>query len=333
MNVQTLKGYAAGHWPDILSRLSPQLVPTVERRKRHGSCPLCGGRDRARCHNDFSETGGIFCNVCKGGADGLAVLQWANSWTFQESLKAVTSYLGLGDGQTPTAKPFTRETKNPPSKNWNNERRRLEVVWDDSKPDTGRIAKYFAYRGLSIVVPKTLRLHPFLSYYHQGLLVKYPCMVAQIIRDEKMVGLHRTWLDSENPGKAPCSQPKKTFKCAAIMTGGAIQLYDIEPGKSLAIFEGIESALAVHEMTGWPVWSAINSAMLEKVQLPDCVKSIIIGADKDRSKAGQKSAEKLARRLVDEGREVKISLPPMSIPEGSSGVDWLDYYVQEVPYA
>ena len=62
------------------------------------------------------------------------------------------------------------------------------------------------------------------------------------------------------------------------------------------------------------------------------VKSIIIGADKDRSGAGQASAEKLGRRFAGTGWEVKISSPPMKIPEGSSGVDWLDYLKKEVAH-
>jgi hypothetical protein len=70
--------------------------------------------------------------------------------------------------------------------------------------------------------------------------------------------------------------------------------------------------------------------MLEIVVLPDNVKSIIIGADKDRSGAGQASAEKLGRRFAGTGWDVKISLPPMPIPEGASGVDWFDYLNKEV---
>jgi hypothetical protein len=72
--------------------------------------------------------------------------------------------------------------------------------------------------------------------------------------------------------------------------------------------------------------------MLEKVVLPDNVKSIYIAADKDRSEAGKASAEKLSRRLVDEGRTVQISLPPIDIQEGQKSVDWLDFYTQEVAH-
>ena len=157
-------------------------------------------------------------------------------------------------------------------------------------------------------------------------------MVAMITRGGDLVGIHRTFLDSDGPGKAPVPKPKRSNKCVDTISGGAIQLYERKLNQPLALTEGIESALAVYEMTGLPVWSCINSTMLGKAQLPDSILSIIIGADKDRSGAGQASAEKLARRLVDDGREVKISLPPMLIPEGSGGVDWLDHLNEEVTH-
>ena len=109
------------------------------------------------------------------------------------------------------------------------------------------------------------------------------------------------------------------------MAGGAIRLYPTEEGKPLAIAEGIETALAVREMTGLPAWSAINSTMLETVRLPESIKSVIIFADLDRSETGKRAADKLAKRLVNEGRQVQISYPPISIPENLKGVDWLDY--------
>ena len=74
--IETIKTHAFGRWPEILLNLAPHLEPMVSRDRKHGPCPLCGGKDRARCHNDFSESGGVFCNQCGGGADGIAVLQW-----------------------------------------------------------------------------------------------------------------------------------------------------------------------------------------------------------------------------------------------------------------
>ena len=69
--------------------------------------------------------------------------------------------------------------------------------------------------------------------------------------------------------------------------------------------------------------------MLGKVQIPEHIQKVFIGADKDRSGAGQVAAGKLAQRLWGEtGRTARIVRPPMSIPDDESGVDWLDYINQ-----
>ena len=331
MNAETIKSYANGRWRKILLTLATSIAPTIERGKRHGPCPLCGGKDRARCHNDFEETGGIFCNQCGGGADGFAVLMWANGWTFPEALEAVKSYLGLTTDTLPTIRKHT--PKPSPKKDYFWESKQLEQTWSESQPGAKRVKEYFEHRGLRLATPDTLRFHPKLPYYLNDKQVTYhPAMLAQIIRGDEIVGMHRTYLDSDGPGKAEVSSPKKTIKCADTISGGSIRLHEPVQDKPLVLCEGIETGLAIHDYNGWPVWSCVNSTMLEKVELPDSIRSVFIGADKDLSGAGQVSAKKLLRRLVDEGRKVRIRLPPAQISDGSKSIDWLDYLTQEVAH-
>ena len=144
--------------------------------------------------------------------------------------------------------------------------------------------------------------------------------------------MHRTYLDDEGSGKANVLSPKKSQKCDDSLNGGAIKLFDLETDQPLVLCEGIETGLAVHEYSGWPVWPCVNRILLEKVELPERVKSVVICGDKDKSGDGQESADKLAQRLANDGREVKISLPPIGIPENSTSVDWLDFLTQEVTH-
>jgi len=88
-NAEQIKGELSGQWGQEILKHAPQLSEMVARGKKHGPCPLCGGKDRARCHDDFDETGGVICNQCKGGADGIATIMWANDWTFKETLNAL----------------------------------------------------------------------------------------------------------------------------------------------------------------------------------------------------------------------------------------------------
>ncbi len=331
LEVSILKEHASGRWSEVIRSLAPQLSSTIERGRRHGPCDLCGGKDRCRCHNNFAESGGIICNQCVGGADGFAVLCWANSWTFRESLKAVASYVGLNDASI--LPPVNRTSRPQPKKGWVRELKQLEQTWCEAQSGTSRLQQYFEFRRLSIAPPNTLRLHPNLPYYNEGSeITHHPAMLAQIIRGDELVGIHRTYLDDEGSGKANVLSPKKSLKCDDSLNGGAIKLFDLETDQPLVLCEGIETGLAVHEYSGWPVWPCVNRILLEKVELPERVKSVVICGDKDKSGDGQESADKLAQRLANDGREVKISLPPIGIPENSTSVDWLDFLTQEVTH-
>jgi putative DNA primase/helicase len=324
INTKTIKDLAAGWWSDILRYFVPHLEDIIQRGRRHGPCPLCGGKDRARCHNDFAETGGIICNQCGGAADGLGVLMWANKWTFPETLKEVEKYLGLNNGIVSTLHQSISPPQ--PKKDWRKEQRKVMAIWEAATPNHSRLNEYLKCRGLSSDQPETLRLHHSLEYWYDGKSYgKFPCMVARIIKNDELTGIHRTFLNLDTPGKAPVPKPKLSKKCTDSMTGGCIPLFEFDQEKPLVLCEGTETALAVRQMTDYPVWACVSSKMMEKVALPNNIKSVIIAADKDKSGAGEESAKRLAQRLVGEGREVKISLPPMEIPEGEKTVDWLDY--------
>jgi putative DNA primase/helicase len=325
--VDFIKDCTVGRWSEVIRALAPQLATTVDRGRRHGPCDLCGGKDRCRCHNDFAETGGIFCNQCDGGADGFAVLCWANDWTFTETLEAVSKYLSYGTGGSYTA----TKAKSSQPKDWTGEHKKIKKLWDESKSTSIRLVEYFKHRGLSVELPPTLRFHHALFHYPSKEY--FPAIIAQIIKGNFLVGLHRTFLDPCGYGKAPVSNPKLSKKCVESMSGGAIQLFDPEPDKPLVLCEGIETGLAVYEFTNWPVWSCVSSSMLEKVLLPDEIENIYIASDKDRSGAGEYSSQILARRLIGEGRRVKISLPPSHIQEDQTSLDWLDQLRKESTHA
>ena len=331
-DVESLKAQSVGRWLGIIAHLAPQLTLACQSPGQHVKCPCHGEQDGFRLFENASETGGGYCNQTGAYPDGLAVLMWTNGWTFPEALEAVANYFGLTANTLPTIHKHT--LKPHPKKNWSRERKQLGQAWSESQPGAKRVREYFEHRGLYLSLPDTLRFHPRLPYYHNdGEVTHHPAMLAQIIRGDEVVGIHRTYLDSDGPGKASVPSPKKIIKCADTISGGSIRLFEPEPDNPLVLCEGIETALAIRDYSDWPVWSCVNSTMLEKVELPDSIKSVYIGADKDLSGDGQESAAKLAQCLVNEGREVKISLPLMEIPEGSNSVDWLDYLNKEVTYA
>jgi len=179
---------------------------------------------------------------------------------------------------------------------------RWEALWERAKPGHPLLRRYLRARGLSLEPPPTLRV-----VYLRG----EPVMVARVEGPGGLLGLHLTTLEPDGRGRkgkrlARGSKPK----------GGAIRLFPLEAGQPLALAEGIETALAGREVTGWPVWATIAAPFMKEVVVPHEVKEVVIAADHD--KAGIEAAHALARRLLREGRRVRLAVPP------EEGQDWLD---------
>jgi phage/plasmid primase-like uncharacterized protein len=142
-----------------------------------------------------------------------------------------------------------------------------------------------------------------------------PVMVARVEGPGGLLGLHLTILEPDGRGR----KGKRLVK-GSKPKGGAIRIYPLEEGQPLALAEGIETALAVREATGWPVWAAIAAPFMKEVIVPPEVREVLIAADHD--KAGIEAAHALARRLIREGRKVRVAVPP------GEKDDWLDVLVR-----
>ncbi len=321
---------ACGHWLDILSALGPALAEACGRVGKHVPCPVHGGRDGFRLFSDAAQTGGGVCNTCGDRANGFAVLQWVNNWDFPRTLEEVAGFLRLGCAavavrSAPRPAEAQREAGDEAAR-----RRRLEALWGESEPDPGRVAEYLRHRGLAGVVPCTLRLHPALGYFDDKAqhLGNFPAVLAQVQRlDGEVAAILRTYLDPAGPGKAPVDKPKKLTPSvrAGATRGAAIHL--AEPGETLALAEGIETALAVMEATGVPAWAGVSAGGLEAVELPPHVHQVKVWADHDASGVGQQAAASLAARLHAKGKRVLMMVPPRE------GEDWLDVLNEAGPDA
>lgn len=209
----------------------------------------------------------------------------------------------------------------------------LRTVWNATTNDRTRIVRYLESRGLPGKVLEgisddVLRFHPALPYWeyddagnniHVG---DFPAMVAKVKdQDGNTVTLHRTYLDTDGPGKAPVQSPKKLMTATSdgATNGAAIRLFPA--GSVLGLAEGIETALAVHAATGQRVWSCVSAGGLERVILPQEVSRVHLWADNDASGRGEQAAKRLADRLCEEDRTVYLHLPR------TPGTDWLDVYI------
>ncbi|MGJ5029090.1 DUF927 domain-containing protein [Bradyrhizobium sp. HKCCYLS2038] len=186
--------------------------------------------------------------------------------------------------------------------------REIAFVLSRAAPLPGSHAEaYLRARGLDATQVEDLLFHPDLTHFQTR--AGYPALVA-IVRDVagEPVGLHRTWLDPVAPAKAALDTPKKSI---GTIRGGAIRLF---PAASFVVIaEGIETALAIRTARpDLPVWAAIAAGHLAECQLPPKIGEVLIAADHDANGAGLKAADRLAERLVGEGRRVWIALPPQA---------------------
>lgn len=198
----------------------------------------------------------------------------------------------------------------------------LEVTEDAVDP----LRAYLKARGLdSKYLPECIRLHPNHAYMQKGKPVStHPTMVARISdQDGDLIGLGRTFLGTGGH-KANVAEPRKSL---GRVSGGAIRL-DV-PGETLALAEGLETALAIRQATELPTWSAVSASNLKKVSIPESVCTVHVFADKDGSSVGQNAALQLCSQLYRQKKTVYLHIPSGQIPEGKRGIDWLDILVSE----
>jgi hypothetical protein len=276
-------------------------ISTTARGEIRTTCPQCSDtrrKKRDRCLAVNLDTGKFLCHHCG----------WKGHMQSEQTPGAIQ--------ERPAPEP--------------NEKHRLALqrTWDEAAPllPGDPVTRYLASRGLSLppnAWPPALRYHAALPYYGDDGRYKgrYPAMVAKVVdATGKPVTLHRTYLTADGR-KAPVPKVRKLMSATldGATSGGAIRLYRL--GEILAIAEGIETALSVRLMTQLPVWAAGSAGAIGNLMVPPDVQLVVICADHDaKPEAFAIGAQKLAQRLVQEGRRAKILVPEQV------GTDWNDVW-------
>lgn len=295
---------ALGRWPGILQALG---VDPKHLSKKHGPCPMCGGKDRFR-FDDKGGRGTWFCSQC-GAGDGFEFLKAMFGWGFVQAAKEIDRVIGavqavaIKQGRTEAEKVAVIEKALKQSR---------KVVKGDP------VWVYLNRRTGIETIPVDIRFHPGMKHSSGGM---YPVMLA-VMRDKfgKGVSVHRTYLTIEGH-KAPVDPPKK-FMEGKPLNGSAVRLSAIE--EHLGIAEGIETALAAALSFGVPVWASTNATLLQAWLLPDGVKRVSIYADNDSTFTGQSAAYALAHRLAKSGIVAEVLMPE------AVDTDWCDARLQKI---
>lgn len=200
---------------------------------------------------------------------------------------------------------------------------RMRSMWQGAREvaQGDPVQRYLAGRGLALPEPESLRFHPALPYFDDGVRSVHPAMLANVTTAQGFtVALHRTYLAPDG-GKASVGTAKKLTPTCGPLAGSSIKLGSptLHKGRvALGVAEGIETAIAAAMLTGIPVWSCVSAAVLAQFVPPQQVQALYIFADNDESGTGQKAAEKLARRCCAAGLSVRTLTPK------TTGTDWAD---------
>ncbi len=188
------------------------------------------------------------------------------------------------------------------------------AVWGKCIPSLpgGLADTYLKSRGLWLPDIDAIRESPSLKHTPSNQF--HPAMVCRVdIPGTEGFGLHRTYMAPGGQGKAKVSGNKAML---GICSRGAVRLFPT--AEKMTVAEGIETALAVHKLSGLPVWAALSTSGLINLALPDEVREVVIAADHDENGAGERAANAAAKRWCSEGRKVEITMPT------DPGSDWLD---------
>jgi hypothetical protein len=167
--------------------------------------------------------------------------------------------------------------------------RKARALWSNTQPIDGTLAEvYLRSRGITCLLPATLRFHP--ACWHGATGQQLPALVALV--EGGGFAVHRTWLRNDGTGKAAVEPAKAMLGTVA---GGAVRL-SAGPAR-LVVAEGIESALSLLcGLLGKPatVWAGLSTSGLRGLHLPPTPGLLTVACDGDAP--GRAAALALAER-------------------------------------
>jgi hypothetical protein len=190
----------------------------------------------------------------------------------------------------------------------NREHERALWLWRQRQPVAGTIAETYlrSARGYGGPIPATLGFLPARGDHEPALIAAFGLAVEPkpgvlAIDDDAVKGVHLVKLRPDGSGKAAVEPNKITVGRGAV--GSPIVLAAMNDLLGLAVTDGIEDALSIHEATGLGAWAAGGASRMPALAaaVPDACDCVTIIGDDDPKGAGRRFALALAEGLRARG--------------------------------
>jgi hypothetical protein len=236
---------------------------------------------------------------CHAGCDRLAVI---------DELKA----LGLWETMERRSAPFKPKPR-PPAKSATGNIGKARWLWQWSQSIKGTPAETYTRRerGISCPLPSTLRFLAGTDRHQPAMIapfvISYEVEPGELsVNINEIAAVHLTKLTPD--GRKHADEPNKIVLGSA--PGVPIVLAPMNDLLGLAITEGIEDALSVHQATGLGVWAAGSAGRMPALAeaVPDWTDCVTIFADGDAT--GENNAVLLAEAL--DARNIAVEILPLA---------------------
>jgi hypothetical protein len=277
-----------------------------EGRKLVGPCPRCGGSDRFSIRPKKNVWHCRGCDRQGHSGDIVGLVEFLDGVSFKDAVKTLSGDYPRRETPPPSATVYARR---PHDEGYEREQHRKAAwVWSQRRPASGTtVEKYLRNRGIACPLPATIGYLPPSSSYPPAMVAAY-CIpgegepgIADAPRN--VVSVHITKL-------LPDGSDRERGKGAKITLGRPlgrpIVLAPVNDLLGLAITEGIEDALTVHQATGLGAWAAGSAPFMQSIadSVPNYVECVTVFAHPEQR--GQDDARRLAEAIAGRGTEVFV---------------------------
>ena len=281
-----------------------------------GPCPVCGGTDRFAVHLRKRAWRCRGCGV--GGGDAISLAQHIEGLDFMRAVESVCGEPPPRGGETEpdpererrrARAERDRRAREAEAREYDRrQREKARWLWSASEPATGTIVEpYLRSRSISVPPPGTMRfLPPHKPEHHPAMLVPYgipeePEPGTLTIAKAAISAVHLTLLKPDGSGKIEVEKPNSPKITVGSPSGQPLVLAPMNDLMGLAINEGIEDALSVHEATGLGVWAAGSAGFMPALAdvVPAYVEVVHVMVDDNPN--GRRNSAELVRRLRARG--------------------------------